>query len=139
MDGRERKVTIGRDPNCEVPLADPSVSRLHAELVVAPSGALELRDCGSGNGTVLVRGAARRRIADREPVYATDRLQLGNVTLEVAEVLSRAGIVRGAATTTPEAAAGASAPASTPSPRRMVRCACGTVKPAGERCPVCFV
>jgi ABC-type multidrug transport system ATPase subunit/ABC-type multidrug transport system permease subunit len=46
------RVTIGRDEQNDVVLADPNVSRFHAE-VVAADGATELRDLGSRNGTRL--------------------------------------------------------------------------------------
>jgi ABC transport system ATP-binding/permease protein len=47
-----RRLTIGRDPTNDVVLADPNVSRFHAE-VVAKDGAIELMDLGSRNGTRL--------------------------------------------------------------------------------------
>ncbi len=47
---------IGRDKNCEVVLSDRSVSRQHAELVVAKSGKYYLTDCKSNNGTFVGRG-----------------------------------------------------------------------------------
>ena len=47
---------IGRGKNCEVVLADNSVSRQHAELVVSKSGKFYLTDCKSNNGTFVGRG-----------------------------------------------------------------------------------
>ncbi|NLO06352.1 MAG: DUF3662 and FHA domain-containing protein [candidate division WS1 bacterium] len=43
---------IGRDPDCEIVLAEPAVSRRHAEIQWSYRGYL-LRDLGSSNGTFL--------------------------------------------------------------------------------------
>jgi S-DNA-T family DNA segregation ATPase FtsK/SpoIIIE len=45
------RLTIGRDPSCDLVLADPDVSRRHAELQVAAG--ISVRDLGSTNGTYL--------------------------------------------------------------------------------------
>ena len=50
-----RRFTIGRDKNCDVAIADDSVSRLHAEIWLAADGALTVADKGSSNGTTLMR------------------------------------------------------------------------------------
>ena len=41
---------VGRDPGCAVVLADPTVSRRHAQLEVE-ADACRIRDLGSSNGT----------------------------------------------------------------------------------------
>jgi ABC-type multidrug transport system ATPase subunit/pSer/pThr/pTyr-binding forkhead associated (FHA) protein/ABC-type multidrug transport system permease subunit len=46
------RLTLGRDPSNQVVLADPNVSRFHAEVAAVPGG-YELRDLGSRNGTRL--------------------------------------------------------------------------------------
>ncbi|MBI4523796.1 MAG: FHA domain-containing protein [Deltaproteobacteria bacterium] len=33
-----KKFTIGRDKNCDIPIADDSVSRLHAEITIVDGG-----------------------------------------------------------------------------------------------------
>ena len=43
---------IGRDPGCDICLADAGVSRPHAEIIVTADGAI-LQDLGSKNGTRL--------------------------------------------------------------------------------------
>ena len=40
--------TIGRRPMNDIVVADPSVSRSHAEVVVLPDGGYEIRDLGGG-------------------------------------------------------------------------------------------
>src|SRR5258708_32911454 len=47
-----RTLIVGRTEDCDLPLADPTVSRRHAELDLTDSG-LRLRDVGSTNGTFV--------------------------------------------------------------------------------------
>ena len=47
------KVTVGRNPECDVVLKDLQVSRRHAFLKALPDGRAELHDLGSGNGTYV--------------------------------------------------------------------------------------
>jgi pSer/pThr/pTyr-binding forkhead associated (FHA) protein len=48
----DRRITIGRDPSCDLVLVDSRVSRHHAEIV--PDGAKpRFRDTASTNGTRL--------------------------------------------------------------------------------------
>jgi hypothetical protein len=49
---------VGRDPNCDLALADPRVSRRHVA-IVAGADAIEFTDLGSSNG-VLLNGEERR-------------------------------------------------------------------------------
>jgi len=48
-------VNIGRDAACQVQIADPKASRVHAEITLQ-DGALHLQDLGSSNGTWNDRG-----------------------------------------------------------------------------------
>jgi len=45
--------TLGRDPNCAVPLHDFGVSRQHASITPLSDGSYLLRDLGSTNGTLV--------------------------------------------------------------------------------------
>jgi pSer/pThr/pTyr-binding forkhead associated (FHA) protein/S1-C subfamily serine protease len=70
------RIRIGRGKECEVrPVAENegTISRVHAELTVGPSGGLSLRDVGSKNGTFL----NGERIAGATPVRLGDRITLG--------------------------------------------------------------
>jgi FHA domain/DUF1707 SHOCT-like domain len=72
------RFTIGREPRCDLVIADLSVSRRHADLLRA-DGQWLLRDLGSTNGT-------RRngwRISSPVPVQAGDQLTFGQVTFIV--------------------------------------------------------
>jgi hypothetical protein len=69
----ERKVTLGRSRDCDCVLAEPSVSRRHAEL--RRDGARWiLRDLGSRNGT-RVNGV---RLLDEAEVCPGDRVSFGD-------------------------------------------------------------
>ena len=82
---------VGRDPECDVPLNDGSVSRFHAEVVRLPDGNLFVTDRASMNGTfVLDRGQWRAiRQAFLEPgdqvrfgEYRTTAAELGRLCAE---------------------------------------------------------
>jgi adenylate cyclase len=48
-----RVLVVGRAEDCDLPLADSTVSRRHAELEAAGAAGLRVRDLGSSNGTFL--------------------------------------------------------------------------------------
>jgi len=76
------RVTIGRDPSCDLVLEDPNVSRLHAELLV-DGDAVELRDLGSTNGSYVDGRRMRSAAIDRtsEIHIGPFRIVLDNGTL----------------------------------------------------------
>jgi hypothetical protein len=69
------QITLGRSPACQLVLADATVSRRHAALVVC-DGAWRIVDLGSSNGT-WVNG---RRVVEAE-VRPGDELRLGAARL----------------------------------------------------------
>lgn len=71
------RVRLGRAPENDIRLADPSVSRFHAVIERSPDGWL-VRDLGSTNGTR--HNGAR---VERAPLAAGDRLVLGTFDLAV--------------------------------------------------------
>ena len=75
---REGPTQAGRDPTNPIQLADPSVSRHHAEFSVGDKG-LTLRDLKSRNGTI-VNGVPRQRAA----LQPGDRIKIGRFELELA-------------------------------------------------------
>ena len=77
---------IGRDKECDIAIADDSVSRVHAELILSEGGKLLLRDRASANGTSLLRGDLPVRI-EQSWVSLADRVQFGSVVLPVRDLV----------------------------------------------------
>jgi hypothetical protein len=78
--GSQPRFTIGREPGCDMTLADETVSRWHASLEHAASGWL-LADLGSTNGTRLNGW----RVTDPVPVRAGDMVSFGAATYVLSE------------------------------------------------------
>ena len=76
----ERTVTLGRSRDCDCVLAEPSVSRRHAELR-REGGRWLLRDLGSRNGT-RVNGV---RLLDAMEVCPGDRVSFGDARFRLGE------------------------------------------------------
>ena len=87
MPSPKTRFTIGREPTCDIPLTDDSVSRLHAELTVLEGGKLFLTDCKSSNGTFLLREAQPRRIS-QELILPTARVQFGRLVVAASDLLA---------------------------------------------------
>ena len=76
FEARGTRIRLGRGRECEVqPVEtnDTIVSRVHAELTVAPGGGLVVRDAESKNGTYL----NGERISKPMPVRLGDKIMLG--------------------------------------------------------------
>ena len=72
------EITVGRAAGCQVTVDDTYVSQLHAR-VFTRDGQLFVEDLGSTNGTYL----NRTKVAGPMVMQRGDRLQVGNVVLEV--------------------------------------------------------
>jgi DNA-binding NtrC family response regulator len=70
------ELVIGREESCGLRLADESVSRRHARVVVT-DGRAEVEDFGSRNGTAL----NGQRLEGRRPLEVGDVLTLGGATI----------------------------------------------------------
>jgi pSer/pThr/pTyr-binding forkhead associated (FHA) protein len=83
-------VVIGRGPDCDILLDDPSISRRHCRLDFEPTGEIKVHDLGSGNGT-RINGTQ----LPKGTIRAGDRISLGSVEFRL-ELYSRATDARGA-------------------------------------------
>ncbi len=70
---------LGRSPECDIVIPEPSVSSLHAVLALTPQGTVQIEDQWSTNGIYLERRRVTQLIVDR-PL----ELLLGRVRLTVA-------------------------------------------------------
>lgn len=73
------RAVIGRADSADVCLADPEVSRGHAELSVSPDGRASISDTKSANGTI-VEGTA---ISGPTPLRPGDVVQVGSTLLAI--------------------------------------------------------
>lgn len=85
---KHRVVTIGRGTEADIRLADDSISRLHAELVVSAGGLLHVADRSSTNGT-WIRSRGRWERVRQRMVEPLDRLRLGELEVPVFELVRR--------------------------------------------------
>jgi pSer/pThr/pTyr-binding forkhead associated (FHA) protein len=149
-----RKFTLGRATTCDIPIADDSVSRVHAEILMLGNDRMLVRDLGSQNGTVLLRQGREFKLGE-ETIFLTDTLRFGEVTLaarDVFEALSSSAAPRASAPAQVLAPSPAVAPTPVPAqgvvrpppPQKassgksaLIRCDCGAIKTRGQRCPVC--
>lgn len=73
----DRRLTVGRDPGCDLTLVDARVSRLHLE-ILTEGDRLRFRDAGSTNGTQLNGVASAGAL-----IAVGDVLRLGDSELVV--------------------------------------------------------
>lgn len=129
MSDGQRRFVIGRDRSCDIPIADDSVSRAHAELIVTEDGRIFLADCRSRNGTaLLVQG--RERQLGQEYVAPDDEVRFGAVWMRVRDLLDA---IR------PQfpAPEGPRKNSSLRIAEKLIRCGCGAVIRKGGRCKIC--
>ena len=138
MEKKSMRFAIGRSRDCDVVLADDSISRRHAELTIVGGDKLFLTDCHSRNGTILLKDG--REISIRQEfLYPDDLLRFGDVEMSVKEILKAIKEKHELLDLAPPAA-----PLPEREPRkpwvqgvRLVRCACGHVKEKGALCSEC--
>ena len=76
--------SIGRGQGCDVRLADPMVSKLHARIIVEDT--IEIVDAGSSNGVVIGGG----RVA-RAAIGPDDQVLLGDTVVTVTRLVAATG------------------------------------------------
>jgi pSer/pThr/pTyr-binding forkhead associated (FHA) protein len=136
MSEPRHKFSIGRDRKCDIPVADDSVSARHAELTFLGDGKLLLTDCNSTNGTRLLQANGREQRLHQELISPMDRIKLGSVVVSVKDLLEALRLKY------PQFEDDMRHPVQEETEprvkgRELVRCICGTIKPAGKPCPGC--
>ncbi|MGC1677893.1 MAG: FHA domain-containing protein [Candidatus Binataceae bacterium] len=126
-----RRFTVGRATDADVPIADDSVSRTHAEVQLLENDRLRVKDLGSQNGTVLIRQGREFPVKDEQTAFLSDLLKFGEVTIAARDLID---LLKEAAA---PVAAGARAAAPQPAAAVLIRCDCGAIKTRGARCPAC--
>lgn len=95
-----RRFTIGRDRGCDVPIADDSVSRLHAEIWMTEDGAILMADRGSSNGTTLLRDGVSFPLR-QDVLLPGDEVRFGGALLSVRDIIEAIEIRHPGALTPP--------------------------------------
>jgi predicted component of type VI protein secretion system len=78
---------VGRSKECDVVIADPTVSRHHAEFVVNSANDLVLVDCESTFGTFVRTESEWRRITTSR-VKPDDRIRLGQYETSIKAIIA---------------------------------------------------
>jgi len=78
----DSELRLGRNPDCELLVNDPQVSRLHARLQPTPEGVL-LTDVGSTNGT-RVNG---KKVSGSMLLRDGDNIAIGGTKLRIVAAL----------------------------------------------------
>jgi len=86
---------VGRSADCDITLAEPSISSLHAVLALTPQGSVQIEDQWSTNGIYLDRRRVTQLLVDRRLDLVFGRVHVA-VALHEAE-LSRHADAAGAA------------------------------------------
>lgn len=113
---------VGRSKECDVVLADPTVSRQHVQFIVNAANDLMLVDCDSKFGTFVRSGHDWRRITTAR-VQADDRIRLGQYETTIKAIMAVVAVKLRAAeppAPPPEPPAPAKKPEATPPPGRTV-------------------
>jgi pSer/pThr/pTyr-binding forkhead associated (FHA) protein len=122
MPNSSSSITVGRSRDCDLVLADASVSRRHAELRMLADGTVQVTDLGSTRGTAVLRRGKVVPIVSGI-VERAETLRFGDAEIAVADVLA--------------VLSDHSQPLSNGAPRSLVRCDCGAVKQKGSPCKEC--
>jgi pSer/pThr/pTyr-binding forkhead associated (FHA) protein len=116
-------IKIGRRSDLDYVIADPTVSRQHAELKSNGIGGWRIRDVGSSSGTFLISSDGSAHQVSETDVRTSDVLVFGSVHVAVADIIRVAKSPK----YNQESSSGV----------RLIRCGCGAVKREGGACGVC--
>ena len=141
---REQHHIIGRDPSCDIVVADDSVSRKHAELIVTEKGVFLLIDRDSTNGS-FIRRSGNWESVTQEIIEMGDLLRFGNAEISVEDMITSMPKHTPPPPSAPQINLN-QPPSQFAQPKkpwqigdRLVRCQCGAVKRPHEPCSECGV
>lgn len=100
MEGPERTLIVGRSPDADVTLADPSLAPRHAEVVVTSAGRLHLTDCATPTGTWLEDRAGGWQRIRQAFVRPDSQVRLGEYVCLAGDLADRRVAVQGASPAT---------------------------------------
>lgn len=132
---KENVVLLGRDSSCDISIADDSISRYHAELMLTKDHQLFVTDRDSRNGTFLVDDQGQSKKIRQGRIGSCVSVRFGSCHIALSDLLHLViDCVRrrekSVATTSPEV------PASDDS-KPWIRCSCGQIKREKTRCSIC--
>ena len=111
---------IGRSTTADIVLSDPTVSRLHAELVRSGDGKWYLTDRRSSGGTYRLRARGWTPI-EQDFVHLGDRLRLGGFECTLDDLLRLIPAIPGAASGSVDGGSGGGATVRDDRPEGPVR------------------
>jgi len=98
---KQDAITVGRSPECDIVLDNPSVSREHCKLEMTPRGYYAVEDLGSANGVFL-----NDQPVKREFLMNNDVVRVGKFSMWVSYDEDRRGSDEKGFHTSPQAFAG---------------------------------
>jgi len=130
----EQKFTIGKSPECDIVLANTTVSRRHAELIYIDDGKLLLTDCRSRNGTWLQKeGSKSETRVSQAFISPSDILRFGKQEISVKDLMKKISLHQGANLAKPNKKT--SGKPLSPQGEIMYSCkSCGKPFPKGQNC-----
>jgi pSer/pThr/pTyr-binding forkhead associated (FHA) protein len=122
-----KSLLLGRDPNCDIIVADETVSRKHAELVPTENGVF-VTDCNTQNGTFLLGPSGKKRIR-QHTLGVSDSVLFGECEFRARDLIEEVNRL---------SSGGGNGSAANPVSTTYVRCKqCGTPGPRRQNCRVC--
>ena len=91
------RISIGRAPNCDIVIRLPSISKVHAHIVIH-DGQYSLVDNGAANSTFINRGRLKDKVA--VPMRFGDKIALGSIEFEFVDAKNLYQILRNEAAAT---------------------------------------
>lgn len=139
MNTKQRTFSIGRGRSCDIILAHDSVSRLHAEISFAEDGKLILTDCKSTCGTFLIQGNGDAQRLHQELVSPLDELKFGEIQITVRQLIETLQLKfpRLESSSPPSDLENMQPKPPKVQGQHLIRCVCGSIKPAIDICAGC--